>query len=90
VTLAIPFELWACAAFASGKYHEAELTAEIVYVAQRLYAIAERDDRLIAGTAATLDLPQSPAIRRSRRRPGLNAFGPEVRKRSTRCGRLND
>jgi predicted nucleic acid-binding protein len=29
-----------------------------VYVAQRLYAIAERGDRLIAATAATLDLPQ--------------------------------
>jgi hypothetical protein len=50
-------ELWARAAFATGKYHEAELTAEIVYIAQRLYAIAERGDRLIAATAATLDLP---------------------------------
>jgi hypothetical protein len=45
------------AAFASGKYHEAELTSEIVYVAQRLCAIAERGDRLIAATTATLDLP---------------------------------
>src|SRR5712671_7476513 len=77
VRLALPFELWARAAFASGKYDEAELTAEIVYVAQRLYAIAERGDRLIAATAATLD-------RRSRRRPGLSAFGHEVRKRSAR------
>jgi PIN domain nuclease of toxin-antitoxin system len=57
VTLALPFEEWARAAFASGKYHEAELTAEIVYVAQRLYAIAERGDRLIAATAVALDLP---------------------------------
>jgi predicted nucleic acid-binding protein len=57
VTLALPFEQWARAAFASGKYHEAELRAEIVYVAQRLYAIAGRGDRLIAATAATLDLP---------------------------------
>jgi PIN domain nuclease of toxin-antitoxin system len=57
VTLALPFEEWARAAFASGKYHEAELTAEIVYVAQRLYAISERGDRLIAATAVTLDLP---------------------------------
>ena len=39
VTLALPFEEWARAAFASGKYHVAELTAEIVYVAQRLYAL---------------------------------------------------
>ncbi len=44
-------------AFASGKYHEAQLTAEIVYVAQGLYAIAERGDRLIAATAVALDLP---------------------------------
>jgi PIN domain nuclease of toxin-antitoxin system len=57
VTLALPFEEWARAAFASGKYQEAELTAEIVYVAQRLYAISERGDRLIAATAVALDLP---------------------------------
>src|SRR6202040_2230816 len=57
VTLALSFEEWARAAFASGKYHEAELSAEIVYVAQRLYAIAERGDRLIAATAVSLDLP---------------------------------
>src|ERR1700722_1618946 len=57
VTLALPFEEWARVAFASGKYHEAELTAEIIYVAQRLYAIAERGDRLIAATAVVLDLP---------------------------------
>jgi PIN domain nuclease of toxin-antitoxin system len=57
VTLSLPFEEWARAAFASGKYHEAELTADIVYVAQRLHAIAERGDRLIAATAVALDLP---------------------------------
>jgi PIN domain nuclease of toxin-antitoxin system len=57
VTLALPFEEWARAAFGSGKYHEAALTAEIVYLAQRLYAILERDDRLIAATAVALDLP---------------------------------
>ena len=57
VTLALPFEEWSRAAFASGKYHEAELTAAIVYVAQRLYAISERGDRLIAATAMALDLP---------------------------------
>jgi PIN domain nuclease of toxin-antitoxin system len=57
VTLALPFEEWARVAFASGKYHEAELTAEIVYIAQRLFAIAERGDRLIAATAVALDLP---------------------------------
>lgn len=57
VTLVLPFEEWARAAFASGKYHEAELTAEIIYIAQRLYAISERSDRLIAATAVALDLP---------------------------------
>lgn len=53
----VSFEAWARAAFASGKYHEAALTAEIVYAAQRLYSIPERGDRLIAATAAVLDLP---------------------------------
>ena len=57
VTLSVTFEKWTRLAFASGKYHEAELTAEIVYVAQCLYAIAERGDRLIAATAVALDLP---------------------------------
>ena len=57
VTLSLAFEEWTRRAFASGKYHEAELTAEIVYVAQRLHAIAERGDRLIAATAVALDLP---------------------------------
>lgn len=57
VSSGVTFEDWARAAFASGKYHEAELTAEIVYVAQGLYGIAERGDRLIAATAVVLDLP---------------------------------
>jgi PIN domain nuclease of toxin-antitoxin system len=57
VRLDLPFEEWARAAFASGKYHEAQLTAEIVYAAQRLYSIPERGDRLIAATAIVLDLP---------------------------------
>jgi PIN domain nuclease of toxin-antitoxin system len=57
VMLELPFEEWARAAFASGNYHEAQLTAEIVYAAQRLYSIQERGDRLIAATAIVLDLP---------------------------------
>jgi PIN domain nuclease of toxin-antitoxin system len=57
VMLSLAFKEWTRLAFASGKYREAELTAEVVYVAQRLYAIAERSDRLIAATAVTLDLP---------------------------------
>ena len=57
VELSLPFEEWTRLAFASGKYHEAELTAEIIYIAQSLYTIAERGDRLIAATAVALDLP---------------------------------
>ena len=68
VILGLPFEEWARAAFASGKYHEAQLTAEIVYTAQRLYPIPERGDRLIAATAIVLDLPlitRDPEIHRA-------------------------
>jgi PIN domain nuclease of toxin-antitoxin system len=68
VRLDLPFEEWARAAFASGKYHEAQLTAEIVYAAQRLYSIPERGDRLIAATAIVLDLPlitRDPEIQRA-------------------------
>jgi PIN domain nuclease of toxin-antitoxin system len=57
VTLSLPFEEWVRAAFASGKYHDAALTAEIVCIAQRLYRIVERGDQLIAATAVALDLP---------------------------------
>lgn len=70
VALDLPFEAWARAAFASGKYHEAQLTAEIVYAAQRLYSIPERGDRLIAATAIVLDLPlitRDPEIQRAAR-----------------------
>ena len=57
VSLSLPFQEWTRLAFASGKYHEAPLTAEVVCVAQGLYEIPERGDRLIAATAAALDLP---------------------------------
>jgi PIN domain nuclease of toxin-antitoxin system len=57
VTLDLPFSEWVRAAFGSGKYHEAPLTAEIVCVAQGLYDIPERGDRLIAATAVAMDLP---------------------------------
>lgn len=57
VTLNLPFQEWIRLAFASGKYHEAPLTAEVVCVSQELYEIPERGDRLIAATAAVLDLP---------------------------------
>ena len=57
VTLNLPFSEWIRVAFSSGKYHEAPLTAEIVCVAQGLYDIPERGDRLIAATAVAMDLP---------------------------------
>ena len=57
VTLNLPFQEWTRVAFASGKYHEAPLTAEVVCIAQGLYGIPERGDRLIAATAVAMDLP---------------------------------
>src|ERR1039457_1334807 len=36
LNLTLPLEECGRAAFSSGKYHEAQLTAEIVYIAQRL------------------------------------------------------
>jgi hypothetical protein len=68
VMLELPFEEWARAAFASRKYHEAQLTAEIVYAAQRLYSIPERGDRPIAATAIVLELPlitRAPEVQRA-------------------------
>jgi PIN domain nuclease of toxin-antitoxin system len=57
VTLNLPFQEWTRLAFASGKYHEAPLTAEVVCIAQGLYGIPECGDRLIAATAVAMDLP---------------------------------
>ncbi len=51
------FERWTESMFASGRYHPAPLTAEVVLRAQSLYAIPERGDRLIAATAIELDCP---------------------------------
>lgn len=57
VALNQPLDAWAKAAFESGSYLPAPLTPEVVYAAQSLYDIPERGDRLIAATAAVLDLP---------------------------------
>ena len=57
VTLNISFQEWTRLAFASGKYHEAPLTTEVVCIAKGLYGIPERGDRLIAATAVAMDLP---------------------------------
>jgi PIN domain nuclease of toxin-antitoxin system len=42
---------------ASSSFPVAELTVDVVRRAQTLYSIPERGDRLIAATAAALDLP---------------------------------
>lgn len=57
VQLNVPLDEWVRLAFESGKFLEAPLTTEIVCIAQRLYAIPERGDRLIAATSVALDLP---------------------------------
>lgn len=57
IDLSVPFTEWVRLAFASGQYHEAPLTAQVVCLSQSLYAIPERGDRLIAATALALDLP---------------------------------
>jgi len=51
------FAEWEEALFASGKYLPAEVTRAVVRAADRLYAIPERGDRLIAATAVVLECP---------------------------------
>jgi PIN domain nuclease of toxin-antitoxin system len=48
---------WTRRLFGSGNYLPVDLTVEIVLRADDLYAIRERGDRLVAATAASLDLP---------------------------------
>lgn len=52
-----PFVDWEDDLFSSGKYLAAELTRDVVRAADRLYAIPERADRLIAATALHLECP---------------------------------
>ncbi|CAN5145307.1 hypothetical protein BH23GEM4_BH23GEM4_21740 [soil metagenome] len=62
------FARWTTRLFSSGRFFPAELTTEIVIRAGALYAIPERADRLIAATAAHLELPlltRDPAIGRA-------------------------
>lgn len=57
VRLPRPFAEWMDDLLGSGVYLAADLTADIVRRAHDLFAIPERGDRLIAATAAALDLP---------------------------------
>lgn len=66
ITLAGGVEVWAEGLFSSGSFFPADLTADIVLAGERLYAIPERGDRLIAATAVVLDVPlitRDPRIR---------------------------
>ena len=51
------FEAWGRALLGSGRYHAIDLTPEIVFRAQSLFAVPERGDRLVAATALALDCP---------------------------------
>lgn len=68
------FSGWAERLLASGRFLAADLTPAIVLRAESLYGIPERTDRLIAATAAHLELPlitNDPAIARI---PGLTTI----------------
>lgn len=59
---------WVESLFSSGNFFPAELTLDVVLRAEQLYAIPERNDRLIAATAAELDCPlvsRDPEIRKA-------------------------
>lgn len=59
------FDTWVDRLLGTGRYLAADITVAVVRRAQRLYAIRERGDRIIAATAAELDLPlvtRDPAI----------------------------
>lgn len=59
------FEAWVEGLFATGRFHPADLTTAIVLRSRTLFGIPERSDRLIAATAAELELPlitRDPAI----------------------------
>jgi PIN domain nuclease of toxin-antitoxin system len=57
VSLPAPFAIWVEHLLGSGRFFAVDLSWEILREAEELYAIPERGDRLIAATAAHLDLP---------------------------------
>ncbi|HEY3353660.1 MAG TPA: PIN domain-containing protein [Polyangia bacterium] len=59
------FDAWLEGLLSTGRFHAVDLSVAIVRRAQALFAIAERGDRLIAATAAELEVPlitRDPAI----------------------------
>lgn len=59
------FDAWVEGVESTGHYHTVDLTTAVVRRAQTLFAIPERGDRLIAATAAEMDMPlitRDPAI----------------------------
>lgn len=63
---------WVRGLFGTGSFFPADLTAAVVVRGESLHAVAEQGDRLIAATAAVLDLP---LISRD---PGLAAAGVDL------------
>jgi PIN domain nuclease of toxin-antitoxin system len=57
VRLNMGFADWCSMLFSTGGFFPGELTLAVVLQAERLYAIPERSDRLIAATAVALDMP---------------------------------
>lgn len=51
------FSRWAERLLATGRFVAADLTSDIVLLAETLYAVPERGDRLIAATASHLGCP---------------------------------
>jgi PIN domain nuclease of toxin-antitoxin system len=68
------FSRWARAFLASGRFVAADLTPEIVFEAEGLYAIPERGDRLIAATAVALQCPLMTADPAFARVPSLETL----------------
>jgi PIN domain nuclease of toxin-antitoxin system len=68
------FEAWGRALLGSGRYHAVDLTPEIVFRAQSLFAVRERGDRLVAATALTLDCPVITRDSAIARVPGLDVI----------------
>lgn len=59
------YDEWVDGLLSTGNFHPVDLTVPIVRRAQTLFSIPERADRLIAATAAELDVPlitRDPAI----------------------------